>query len=97
MRAYFMDEKLVQTLMERDYKQKPITSKELIRLVETSNILETPIKSKYWLKRALLDRLGYETVMQSNTLVKLEIANPETVHEHLRAAYYSALREEGKI
>jgi len=48
-------------------------------------------------RKNLLHEFGYRSILQDGEDVGLENASPEAVKDQVRALYYVALREEGKL
>jgi hypothetical protein len=78
-----------------NYNIPALKDSELIRIVESMNLLDSPSRSKTEFKRRLLKRLGYEYVFQNqnNTKIDVNSASADVIQDHLRAAYYCAKYE----
>ncbi len=77
-------------LSDREHKE----NKEIINLVENTNLLGYGNSSS---KKKLLGSLGIGFVLQGGVKVSTFSAKPDILNDHLRAAYYCALRDEGLL
>ncbi|MBU0894766.1 MAG: hypothetical protein KKF48_00695 [Nanoarchaeota archaeon] len=81
-------------------KQEYMQNKKVLDLVETSNLLMGPFRKAFYLKSNLLRDLGFKTILYNGNDIPLNSASfhlhAETIHNHLRGAFYVA-GEENRI
>ncbi|MEK6918047.1 MAG: hypothetical protein AABW51_03800 [Nanoarchaeota archaeon] len=75
-------------------RRKYGVNKNLIRLVESSNFLSSPV-SLTSAKRAFLSNRGFTSIDDGENSISIGFATPEKVHYKLVELYKSVLRENG--
>ena len=93
-------DKLAELVGTDNFSEMPrLSNSQLIRLFDEVNLLKDYVSYGLRFKRKLLKNLGYTFIPENNTnmMIQVNVASPETVHDQVRAAYYEALREEGMI